>query len=238
MSQSPNESKPPIETDLPVSMQHVVGFVRQLSHDLRNHLNAVELQSAFVNELATDPEMKTEVQRLRTMISEMGSNLQRLTTSLATVKLTLMPYEAAAFVEDLEQKVKQQFPDESKAIAWKFGVGDAMLEIDPQFLQRAFLEFFGNAMQHDRSAEPLTVTARIDGDRFIFTLGEPKKSFTGETENWGREPFRKVRSGHYGLGLHHARHIIEAHRGELQVRHDQPSSSLVTTVALPLAPAG
>ena len=62
-------------------------------------------------------------------------------------------------------------------------------------------------------------------------------SFTGSTENWGREPFRKVGHGHYGLGLYRVRNIIEAHRGRLHVRHDQPSSSLVTTVVLPLAHA-
>jgi hypothetical protein len=33
--------------DLQVAMPDVARFVRQLSHDLRNHLNAAELQSAF-----------------------------------------------------------------------------------------------------------------------------------------------------------------------------------------------
>ncbi|HET9856838.1 MAG TPA: hypothetical protein VFP99_03315, partial [Chthoniobacterales bacterium] len=47
----------------------MVNFVRQLSHDLRNNLNAVELQSAYLAELAEEGEMKTEVQRLREMVS-------------------------------------------------------------------------------------------------------------------------------------------------------------------------
>ena len=37
-------------------------FVRQLNHDLRNHLNAIELQSTFLAELAQDGELKPEVQ--------------------------------------------------------------------------------------------------------------------------------------------------------------------------------
>ena len=79
----------------------MVGFVRQLSHDLRNHLNAVELQSAFLNELAETPELKEEMRRLREMLTEMNGSLQRLTSSVASIKLTPMPYEADAFVEDL-----------------------------------------------------------------------------------------------------------------------------------------
>ena len=34
-----------------------VRFVRQLSHDLRNDLNAIELQSAYISELAQDQEL-------------------------------------------------------------------------------------------------------------------------------------------------------------------------------------
>ena len=40
--------------DIQVSMPDVVKFVRQLAHDLRNHLNAAELQSAYLDEIAED----------------------------------------------------------------------------------------------------------------------------------------------------------------------------------------
>ena len=58
-----------------VPWNDVVRFVRQLSHDLRNHLNAIELQSTFLAELAQDGEMKPEVQRLREMTYEIGVTL-------------------------------------------------------------------------------------------------------------------------------------------------------------------
>ena len=38
-------------------MPDVVKFLRQLGHDLRNHLNAAELQSAYVAELAVAENM-------------------------------------------------------------------------------------------------------------------------------------------------------------------------------------
>lgn len=63
--------------DLQIPMPDVVRFVRQLSHDLRNHLNAAELQSAFLNEIAADAEMKEEISRLRGMLSDMGRDLRR-----------------------------------------------------------------------------------------------------------------------------------------------------------------
>lgn len=213
-------------------MTDIVRFVRQLSHDLRNNLNAAELQSAFINEIAADAELKGEIKRLRGIFAAMGGNLQRLTTSLTEVKLTVMPYEASAFVEDLQQKLKTQFSEQASTIEWKIEPGNALLKIDPQFLQQAFLEIFENAFQHNRGSEPLRVNAEVRENDFVFTLSEPKSSVEGATENWGRTPFRKLAHGHYGLGLFRARNIIEAHGGRFDVRYD--SAVLLTTIVLPL----
>jgi K+-sensing histidine kinase KdpD len=220
--------------DLQIPMPDVVRFVRQLSHDLRNHLNAAELQSAFVNEIAEDAEVKQEVQRLRAMLSEMGASLQRLTTSLAEVRLTEMPYPATAFIEDLQQKLALRSPEESSAVQWSVRADGATLNIDPQVLQQAFLELLANAFLHERRDGAIVASAETRDGKFHFILREPKPAFSGSIETWGQQPFRKVRHGHYGLGLPRVRSIIQAHGGEFTAQYDQPSSSLITTVVLPL----
>lgn len=218
-------------------MSHVVRFVRQLSHDLRNHLNAAELQAAYMNEVATDAEMKGEVQRLRGMFSEMGSSLQKLSGALGEIKLTTMPYEAAAFLEDLRGKLQTQYPEEAKSVQWTIEVEKAQLNIDPQNLQAAFMELFANAFRHNRGQEAIEASGVITAGEFVFTLREPKAKFDGSTQEWGRAPFARVMQGHYGLGLHRARSIIEAHGGRFDAQFDAARVSLVTTVALPLLPA-
>lgn len=220
--------------ELHVPMPDVVRFIRQLSHDLRNQLNAAELQSAYLKEIAEDGEVKDEIQRLRAMLSELGSALQRLTGMLAPARLTEMQYEAAAFLEDLRDKVAAAMPEKNGELAWDVNVGDAALNIDPQILQQAMLELITNAFQHERGTGPVRIEGRVNSE-FSIALVEPKSNFVGSTEEWGREPFRKVKHGHYGLGLLRARSIIEAHRGRLEARHDAAASSLITTVSLPLA---
>lgn len=215
-------------------MPDVVKFVRQLGHDLRNHLNAAELQSAYIAEITVDPELQEEVKRLRAMISEMGASLQRVTSALSGPRLTLMPYGAADFVDDLRQKLAGESPDQSTKVEWSMQVGDAILQIDPQSLQPALLELFANAFRHSRAEGIISVEASIEDNRFVFTIREPKQRFEGSTENWGREPLRTVGQGHYGLGLHRSRAIIEAHDGQLNARYDSSASSLITTVVLPL----
>ena len=220
---------------LSVSWTDIVRFVRQLSHDLRNHLNAAELQAVYISELTGDAELKTEIKRLRATIAELGAILQKLLADLGQIKPSLMPYRAVDFVEDLRQKFAHDFPQESAAVNWDVQPGDAALNVDPQLLQQALLELFANAFQHQRGQGPLAATAKIDNDRFVFTLREPKAGFELSTENWGREPLRKISQGHYGLGLNRVRVIVEAHGGELHAHYDPTESVLLTTITLPLS---
>jgi K+-sensing histidine kinase KdpD len=220
---------------LSVSWTDIVRFVRQLSHDLRNHLNAAELQAVYISELTGDAELKTEIKRLRATIAGLGAILQKLSADLGQIKPSLMPYRAVDFVEDLRQKFAHDFPQESAAVNWDVQPGDATLNVDPQLLQQALLELFANAFQHERGQGQLAATAKIDNDRFVFTLREPKARFELATENWGREPLRKISQGHYGLGLNRVRVIVETHGGELHARYDPTESVLLTTITLPFS---
>ena len=137
--------------DVPnVAWSDVVHFIRQLSHDLRNHLNAIELQSAYISELERDDELKGEIKRLREMISGLTSTLQSLSKAVSVVKPNLISYRAADFVEDLREKINRDFSGETAEINWNVQLGDAMLDVDPQLLQETFIELFANAFRHKR----------------------------------------------------------------------------------------
>jgi K+-sensing histidine kinase KdpD len=232
-----SSSKQPPDNSPGVPWPDMVKFVRQLSHDIRNNLNAVELQSAFLAELAEEGEMKNEVQRLREMISQIGISLQRLTAGLSQANPNLIPYPAADFVEDLKQKLEKEYPDNAAKVTWDVQLKDATLQIDPQLVQQAFLEIFSNAFQHERNIKSITAKAYIDSNRFVFELREPKARFELSTENWGREPLQNVSQGHYGLGLNRARSIAEAHGGDFRAEYDRKTSTLITTLRLPIFPA-
>ena len=101
--------------DVPnVAWSDVVHFIRQLGHDLRNHLNAIELQSAYISELERNDELKSEIKRLREMISGMTSTLQSLSKAVSVVKPNLISYPATDFGEDLREKIDRDFSRESR----------------------------------------------------------------------------------------------------------------------------
>jgi K+-sensing histidine kinase KdpD len=210
-----------------------VRFVRQLSHDLRNDLNAIELQSAYIDELAQDQELTHEIKRLRQVVSGLNSTLQLLSRAVGEVAPNVITYPAVEFLADMRTQIERKFSNHE--ITWDVQLQDGILNIDPQLFQEVFVELFANAFRHDRGKGPLVVRARISDRRFLLTLHEPKAVFSSDTQNWGREPLRNIRQRHYGLGLNRVRAIIEAHGGELQAQYDPKAATLVSTVALPVS---
>jgi K+-sensing histidine kinase KdpD len=212
-----------------------VRFVRQLSHDLRNDMNAIELRSAYIGELTQDQELTSEIKRLREVVSDMNSTLQLLSRAVGEVAPNVVTYPAGEFLTDMRTQIERNFSKENQEITWDVQLQDGILNIDPQLFQEVFVELFANAFQHDRGAGALVARARISDGRFVFTLQEPKAVFPSNMQNWGREPLRNVRQRHYGLGLNRVRAIIEAHGGELQAQYDPKAATLVSTVTLPVS---
>ncbi len=219
-------------TDPLIPWPQVTSFISQLNHDVRNHLNAIELQSAFLGEIVEGDEAKGEVRRLRDMTAGMSAQLQRLSSQIAQIQLRTMPYVAVEWGEDLRAKITAEFGEQAEQIEWQLSLGMETFEVDPQLLLEAFAELFANAFSHPRGAGPLVFAARAESAGLVFTLREPKPAAIASTENWGQSPLAQLRHGHYALGLFRARSIFEAHHGTYQAQFDSAASSLVTTVTL------
>lgn len=218
-----------------VPWPEVVKLIRQLGHDIRNNLNAVELQSAYLAELANELELKGEVKRLREMVSEIGVALQKLSGALGQTGLTIIPYSAGDFIEDVRQKLSKDFPEAAAKVIWDVQLKDEKLQIDPLIAQQALLELLANAFHHERNVKEIKAKAYVDRGNFVFELREAKSKFELSTANWGREPLRYLSHGHYGLGLNRIRLIAEAHRGTFGADYDRATSTLVSKVTFPIA---
>jgi K+-sensing histidine kinase KdpD len=229
-----NSSEAPTDS-LTVPWTDTVRFVRQLSHDLRNDLNAIELQSAYIAELTQDQDLTNEIKRLREVVSGMNSTLQLISRAVGEIAPNLVTYPAGEFLTDMRTQIERKFSKENQEITWEVQLEDGMLNIDPQLFQEVFVELFANAFQHDRGNGALIAKATISDGKFVFSLHEPKAVFSSDTQNWGREPLRNIRQRHYGLGLNRVRAIVEAHGGKLQAQHDLKAATLISTMTLPIS---
>ncbi len=72
----PPQVIPPSAAATAVPWERVERFVGQFTHDIRNGLNALELQLTFLGEISTDPEAAAEVKQLRATLGEITRQLQ------------------------------------------------------------------------------------------------------------------------------------------------------------------
>ena len=224
-----DENAPAAGTNQSIPWEKFLKFIRQLSHDLRNQLNAAELQSALIGELTDDAELKSEVRRLRELVSQLGVSLQSLSASVVEPRPTLLPYRAQDFIADIQKKIGHEFPE--KAVKWEISSASATLNIDPELTEWAAVELFRNAFRHDPAGDELSAKASVADQWFALSICERKTNQIDPTQ-W-TQPLQKVSHGHYSLGLRRARSIIAVHGGEWTAKFDPASGMLISTIALP-----
>src|SRR5882724_10098594 len=132
-----------ISTDtVTVPFSRVTGLVRQLTHDVRNGLNNVDLQAAFLQEIVTDPQAVPEIKRLRGMVTDAAKMLQAFSSSFWLPEPNLVTYSAAVFIEDFRTRLSRVSPDQASEIRWTVKLGEESISVDIEMLFRGLFEFF------------------------------------------------------------------------------------------------
>jgi len=224
----------PDDPSFPVPLERVSRFVRQLTHDVRNGLSAIDLEAAFLAELVTDPEAAEEIRKLRGMVASNAKMLRELSQNFQPITLHEMPWMAATFFDELHARLAKQFAGEN-SLEVEARLGTEQISIDLEQMVVAMTAIITNAFQTRQEGDVLQLSGRIEEGRFVMELKEPKAELGGiPPEDWGREPLNGDRPGGYGLGLYRARRIIEAHGGTLESHHEAGAGVLTTRVVLPL----
>ncbi len=227
-----NDPQPP---QLLIPMERVSRFVRQLTHDIRNGLSAIDLEAAFVAELVDDPEASEEVRKLRKLVSNTAKSLRDVSQFFQPVTLHTMPWEATLFIEELRRRITTGFPEEQ---GWGIEAhfGDECVCIDLEQMMVALVHVMSNAFQFRLPGTAIGLRAFLEGEEVVLELSErkpePLPSETLDPSRWGYEPLHTTRNGGYGLGLYRARLIFEEHGGKLSGRLE--GEQLITRMTLPL----
>ncbi len=118
----PAQTKTSTDT-VTVPFPRVTGLVRQLTHDVRNGLNNVDLQAAFLQEIVTDPQAVPEIKRLRGMVTDAAKMLQAFSASFWLAEPRLVTYSAAVFIEDFQARLAKMLPEQAPEIHWTVKLG-------------------------------------------------------------------------------------------------------------------
>ena len=222
-----------------VPFERVGKMVGQLTHDVRNRLSGMQLQSAYVADLLTNPEDAAEAARelkqLRGIIEDYAKTLQRFAGRFRATPPERVRYPAKSFIEDFRARLARMQPDFAPQVTWTEAMADEAVEIDPEMIFAALGEFFQNAAHFQEAGAPVAAHASVAAGRFCLDLREHKTALPSAPADWGVEPLVSTRAGGYGLGLFHARRLLAAHGGGVKFTHDPASAQLTTRVSLPIA---
>jgi signal transduction histidine kinase len=218
-----------------VPFERVAGLIRHLTHDIRNGLNTIDLQAAFLQELMTDPETLPEVKRIRAMVSTTAKNLQSFSATFWLSEIHPVTYSAKIFVEDFRARLGSTLPAEPAEISWTEKLGEESIAVDIDLIFRAFSEFFKNAIHFHEPGRKIEASVLTTPGQFVLELREGKATLPSPPDTWGREPLVSTRRGGFGMGLFHARRILAAHHGAIEFAFDPAAELLTTRLSLPLA---
>lgn len=225
----------PCAPTLPIPLERVAGFLRSLSHDLRNTLSVLDLQATYAAQLSGDDQVISELRMIHRIIETKALGLRRLATHLQPIRCEPVACRADALLEDFRERLCSEHSEAAAGVTWRDESGPAEIAVDLSYFRTALAEVFQNAFQWAEAGGAIAAAAFVGEGRWVFELRETKSSVATPPATWGIEPFVSSRPGGCGIGLFHVRRIVATHGGEVTFAHDTARAELVTRLAFPLA---
>jgi K+-sensing histidine kinase KdpD len=221
-----------------IPMPRLVNFVRQVTHDVRNGLNAIDLQAAYAAELAGEGEVGEELSKLRKMVTHVTDDMQKLSSRFGEVNPVVMSYPVPEFLQGLKEAVEHEFDNQAKRIVWEVKAGDEEMEMDYTLLLNVLLELTRNAIFFREGDQAIHFTAFNERENVVFEIRQARSKPATDLDEWGREPLVSGRRGGYGLGLFYVRRVLVTLGGKLEPVYDAKSGELRVRLILPLRGSG
>jgi putative PEP-CTERM system histidine kinase len=200
-------------------------------HDLKNSVSALSMLSQNALSNFDDPEFQRDALRtLSSSVDRMKKLLARLAAPQSAA-LQLRPVDLSAIALEALRPVAGRDLNIIKELA-----AVPFVEADPDALLRVFQNLITNAVEALAGRDGvLTVRTYQDGEWVAVSVTD---TGCGMSEEFIRTslfvPFRSTKNAGWGIGLYHAKGIVEAHRGTLEVSSKEGMGAIFT-VRLPVA---
>lgn len=207
-------------------------LISVVSHDLRNSLATVLLNSSAVLEAANGADVPPPVLEQLSWIARSAEQMNRLISDLLNVSafetgrihLEVESHEAARIVQD-SAALHAPLATE-KGIDFTWGVEPALPPIlaDGERMQQVLGNLLGNAIKYSPPGASVTLQAELDTPQTVrFVVEDTGPGISARDLDsifdlyWRGVPGETIRRGGTGLGLAISRAIVEAHGGGISV---------------------
>lgn len=222
--------------------QKLVGIV---SHDLKNPLSAILMQSAMaVRQGGLDErvlKMMTRIQSSAERASRMIFDLLDFTQARlgGGIPVHRRTVEAREVVAQVLEEARQAFPRRKLSFT---ATGETTGQWDGDRLAQVVTNLVQNALKYSPEDSEVQVQLRSLGEHVELSVHNQGTPISAERLPLLFEPMQRATSQEdktsrsVGLGLYIVKRLVEAHEGTISVHSDAPSGT-VFTVRLPRSPA-
>ena len=231
--------------EIDISRAHT-DFVANASHELRTPLASIIGYVETLADKGSDIEPRQADRFLATILRE-AKRLQDLVTDLMSLsQVEAEKHDQPRELLDLAALVGQAARDVAGAerldrLNLSEGAKKLMIRGDRNQLEQLVRNLVDNALKYGAAQSAIDVTvARDDAERAVLTVRDHGEGIDAEhiphlTRRFYRvDPSRSRAAGGTGLGLAIVKHIVERHRGRLDIASRKGEGTTVT-VRLPLA---
>lgn len=216
--------------DVLVPWEKIASFVRQHTHDVRNHLNSLDLEATLLQEVVPQGEASEGVERIRRQVRSMAQEMRTLSLLFQSAQPLAAPMPASALGTIWREKYTAL--SGAPEVRWVESLANEQVKVDVEMMATIFKELLTNASIHAKGS-PVTITLSADKENVVLEMSEPKAAKL-DPSRWG-VPFTSTRHGNRGLGLWTVKRLVSANSGTFDQQYLADRSLLHTRITLPRA---
>jgi two-component system phosphate regulon sensor histidine kinase PhoR len=228
-----------------------VDFVANASHELRTPLATLLGFIETLQDQNAAEDAATRSRFLRIMFDE-AKRMQRLVDDLISLsrieaekfRAPQTALDLALLVDEVSAAIESGRPDDDRPLLIDADHGVSPVAGDRIQLSQLLHNLIGNALKYGRAGTPVRITlGNAPGGMMRLSVadegdGIPPEHLPRLTERFYRvDPGRSRAMGGTGLGLAIVKHIVERHRGRLDIESEVGRGTTVS-VLLPIAAEG
>ena len=216
-------------------------YSAELSHEIRNPLNSIEIQMSLLQRMAArlpcDEAANflkvVEVVRLESRrLNSLAGDFLKIQKSRS---LTLADCDLFAVLRNVVELFREEARVAHVDIRLRLAEKSVFQRADSDKLQQAFMNLVKNALEALAEGEVedaiLEVDGRLIGDRVVLTFADSGSGIPFARQAKIFDLFYTTKVCGTGIGLHLCRDVIRAHDGEISFVSDEKGT--VFTVVLP-----
>ena len=218
-------------------------LIADVSHELKTPLTSIMGYMEGLQDGVVAPTQETfqlvhhEADRLQRLVHD----LQELSRAeVAPLQLELKPNSSSNIVESVVAWLQPQFDEKGVMLRREMPNEPISIRVDFDRIRQVFINLLGNALQYTPVGGQVTIRLEQAGSMVRFSVQDTGVGLAPEDVERVFQRFYRVdksrsrASGGSGIGLTIARHIIEAHGGEIWAESSGPGLGSIFHFTLPI----